>query len=105
MRTTELSRLIVMGSWYNEDNGQTSGTGISGYILRFFLRNIIGAVLMDMKRMREYLVSDCSDLKWTMVNPPGLTNGPLTEQPVVFEVGDRIKEMQNNVQVLFFHVI
>ena len=60
---------------------------------------------MDMKRMREYLVSDCSDLKWTMVNPPGLTNGPLTEQQVVFEVGDRIKEMQNNVQVLFFHVI
>ena len=52
-----------------------------------------------MKRMREYLISNCSDVKWTMVNPPGLTNGPLTEQEVTYQVGDRIKEMQNNVQV------
>jgi len=98
MRHNGLTRIMVMGSWYNEDNGVTSGSGISGYVLRFFLSYIIGAVLMDMKRMREYLDAEGSDLTWTMVNPPGLTKGPITTQVITYELGDRIKEMQNNVQ-------
>merc|ERR1712212_1313439 len=98
MRHNGLTRIMVMGSWYNEDNGVNSGSGISGYVLRFFLSYIIGAVLMDMKRMREFLDSDCSDLTWTMVNPPGLTKGPITTQVIMYELGDRVKEMQNNVQ-------
>lgn len=72
---------------------------LKGYVLRFFLSYIIGAVLMDMKRMREYLDAEGSDLTWTMVNPPGLTKGPITTQLITYELGDRIKEMQNNVQV------
>jgi len=98
MRHNGLTRIMVMGSWYNEDNGVNSGSGISGYVLRFFLSYIIGAVLMDMKRMREYLDAEGSDLTWTMVNPPGLTKGPITTQLITYELGDRIKEMQNNVQ-------
>ena len=74
-----------------------------GYVLRFFLSYIIGAVLMDMKRMREYLDAEGSDLAWTMVNPPGLTKGPITTQVIAYELGDRIKEMQNNVQVIKCH--
>ena len=30
MRHNGLTRIMVMGSWYNEDNGVTSGSGISG---------------------------------------------------------------------------
>ena len=45
--------------------------------------------------MREFLDSDCSDLTWTMVNPPGLTKGPITTQVIMYELGDRVKEMQN----------
>ena len=44
-RQNKIEQLIVMGSWYNEDLGQTTGSGITGYILRFFLRNIIGNTL------------------------------------------------------------
>ena len=50
--------------------------------------------------MREYLDAEGSDLTWTMVNPPGLTKGPITTQLITYELGDRIKEMQNNVQVV-----
>ena len=30
MRHNGLTRIMVMGSWYNEDNGVNSGSGISG---------------------------------------------------------------------------
>ena len=29
-RQNKIEQLIVMGSWYNQDNGQTQGSGISG---------------------------------------------------------------------------
>ena len=44
-----------------------------------------------MKRMREYLDQNCSDLNWLMVNPPGLTKDPITDKKFIFEEGDRIK--------------
>jgi len=86
-----------MGSWYNEDLGQTAGSGISGYFLRFFLRSVIGNTLQDMKRMREYLDNNCSDLNWMMVNPPGLTKDPVSTKEFIFEEGDRIKETADSV--------
>lgn len=86
-----------MGSWYNEDLGQTEGSGISGYFLRFFLRSIIGNTLQDMKRMREYLDNNCSDLNWMMVNPPGLSKDPVSSKEFIFEEGDRIKEKADSV--------
>ncbi|CAG5102153.1 Oidioi.mRNA.OKI2018_I69.chr1.g167.t1.cds [Oikopleura dioica] len=90
MRTQNITRILVMGSWYNNNNGSDAGSGLGGYFLRFFLSSIIGRVLEDMKRMRESLRKDASDLAWTMVNPPGLTNGPLTDRKMEYEVGDRM---------------
>merc|ERR1711892_376276 len=97
-RQNKIEQLIVMGSWYNEDLGQTSGSGISGYVLRFFLRNIIGNTLQDMKRMREYLDANCADPNWLMVNPPGLINEVVTTKKFTYEEGDRIKSKCDSVQ-------
>ena len=87
-----------MGSWYNEDCGRDAGQGLSGFIMRFFLKHIIGKTLQDMKRMHQYLREHCTDLNWSIVNPPGLTNGALTRNGFVYEEGDRIKERCNQVQ-------
>ena len=48
-----------------------------------------------MKRMREILQKDASDLAWTMVNPPGLTNGALTDKKMEYEVGDRMESRKD----------
>lgn len=97
-RQNQVKQLIVMGSWYNEDCGRDAGQGLSGFIMRFFLRHIIGKTLQDMKRMHQYLREHCTDLNWSIVNPPGLTNGALTTNGFVYEEGDRIKERCNQVQ-------
>ena len=39
MRHNGLTRIMVMGSWYNEDNGVNSGSGISGNDFMSFVSN------------------------------------------------------------------
>ena len=57
-----------------------------------------------MKRMREILQKDASDLAWTMVNPPGLTNGALTDKKMEYEVGDRM-ESRKDKGLIFYRLL
>ena len=36
-------------------------------------------VLVNMYETEEYLRHECNDIDFTVVQPPGLTNGPLTD--------------------------
>jgi len=54
-----------------------------------------------MKRMREILQKDADDLAWTMVNPPGLTNGALTDKIMEYEVGDRMESRKDKGAIIF----
>lgn len=33
MRTQNINRILVMGSWYNNNNGSDAGSGLGGYFL------------------------------------------------------------------------
>lgn len=46
-------------------------------IYKFLLRPMIGRQLDSMNEMEEYLVSQCSDLDYTIVRPPRLQDEPL----------------------------
>jgi biliverdin reductase / flavin reductase len=47
---------------------------------------MIGRQLDDLNVMEQYLFDNCSDLDYTIVRPPGLTNDPLdsTRKEIVF---------------------
>jgi biliverdin reductase/flavin reductase len=47
-------------------------------IYSLLLRPMIGRQLDALYDMEEFLHSDCQDIDYTVVRPPGLVNGPLS---------------------------
>ena len=46
-------------------------------IIKYFLRPIfLGSTLKSMSEMEDYLKESCTDIDYTVVRPPGLTNDP-----------------------------
>ena len=54
-----------------------TGTPDEPGIIKYFLRPIfLGSTLKSMADMEDYLKDSCSDIDFTVVRPPGLTNDP-----------------------------
>lgn len=49
-----------------------------GLLVRWLVIPILKPILMNMREMEKYLESECSDINYTVVRPPGLGNGPLS---------------------------
>ena len=56
----------------------TVGDSRSPFFVEYFFRFIIAKVLDSMREMELYMERECTDLDFTVVRPPGLTNNPLT---------------------------
>ncbi|XP_069043499.1 flavin reductase (NADPH)-like [Lepisosteus oculatus] len=82
MKQEKVNRIIAMSSWYSEPN---SGTN-AGYVVRFFLLPMIRTLLNNMYEMETFL-SKTEDINWTVVRPPGLTNGPVTAKEFLTHEG------------------
>ncbi|XP_038049261.1 oxidoreductase aflX-like [Patiria miniata] len=85
MREAEIKRLVCMTSWATDYRRSEPGTFLVERVLKPFMRLTIGRILDDMQRMERYLIDDCQDLNYTIVRPPGLTNGPLSGAAVECE--------------------
>jgi biliverdin reductase/flavin reductase len=95
MRKANLKRLICVTSFYSKRKNKIKidlinfirsnafdlffhkADTIYPQIYKFLLRPMIGRQLDSMNEMEEYLVSQCSDLDYTIVRPPRLQDEPL----------------------------
>ncbi|XP_071819521.1 flavin reductase (NADPH)-like [Apostichopus japonicus] len=86
MRKAKVSRFIVVTSWCTSDNPQDRGPFMMEWVCKVtFLRN----VLADMAVMEKYIEESCSDINYSVVRPPILSNTPVTDQEIYTEV-DRL---------------
>ncbi|XP_022089899.1 uncharacterized protein LOC110978883 isoform X2 [Acanthaster planci] len=90
MREAGVRRLVCMTSWMTDYGLSEPGPFFTEWILKSFMRLTIGRILDDMKQMERYLIDKCQDINYTIVRPPGLTNGPLSGRPVECEVGQYV---------------
>lgn len=71
MRTANKKRLVCMSSW------GTVSQPDEPKIIKYFLRPVfLGSTLRSMAEMEDYLKDSCTDIDFTVVRPPGLTNDP-----------------------------
>lgn len=73
-------RVVLLHSWYTSKKSRDAGS----FFLRWVLFPIIGSLLDDMRTTEEFLQSECEDIQYTVVRPPGLNNDPKTD--LAFEV-------------------
>ena len=62
-----------MAAWYSRDRGDNiEGQGVSGCMAKFFLRHMIGHVLVDMDDMEKLIEHDAHEnLQWQVISFPG----------------------------------
>ncbi|XP_064638136.1 uncharacterized protein YwnB-like isoform X2 [Lineus longissimus] len=87
MRKADVKRLVAITSWctvYKPEHPK---------FIEWFLKPVfIGRNLADMARMETYLQNECSDITWTCVKPPGLTNDPITEKLITAAEGELVRD-------------
>nr|KAG5697574.1 hypothetical protein BaRGS_019795 [Batillaria attramentaria] len=71
MRKGGVNRLICVTSWGSKDEPGLPWI-ISWFLKPTFLRNI----LANMGEMEDYMQEKCTDINYTVVRPPGLSNQP-----------------------------
>ncbi|XP_071819511.1 flavin reductase (NADPH)-like isoform X2 [Apostichopus japonicus] len=77
MRQANVSRFIVMTSWCTSVNRQDRGPFMMEWIYKgTFLRSL----LKDMARMEKYIEESCSDINYSVVRPPQLGDGSVTDK-------------------------
>ncbi|XP_033098979.1 flavin reductase (NADPH)-like [Anneissia japonica] len=82
MRTAGIKRLVAITSWCTGYNRNDPGPAI----IEWFLKPLIlRTVLANMAEMETFLESDCNDIDYTTVRPPGLKTDPPTEKPIQVE--------------------
>ncbi|WAR27778.1 hypothetical protein MAR_013482 [Mya arenaria] len=65
------------------------------FIINWVLKPLfLGQSLHNMGQMEDFLEADCSDIRYTSVRPPQLTNGETSGKPVLFEEGQRISSAE-----------
>ena len=79
MRASATDRLVAISAL---GVGAQNDPGIS-IVNRLVMRFVLKSVLDDMERMEHEIM--LSDVNWTIVRPPQLTDGPLTGEYRVFE--------------------
>jgi biliverdin reductase / flavin reductase len=52
-----------------------SSSDSRGFLIRWILIPMLRPILMNMREMEVYLNTDCSDIDFTVVRPPGLGRG------------------------------
>jgi len=81
MRSAYVKRLVVMTAYYSD----ISSAENQGFLVRWFLIPFLRPVLVNMREMELYLESECLDIDYTIVRPPGLATGPSSDKEVQVE--------------------
>ncbi|XP_032810997.1 flavin reductase (NADPH)-like isoform X3 [Petromyzon marinus] len=74
MRQAGVSRFIAMTAWYTDVDSQAHAPRF----VRWILLPMIRPILASMRVMEQFLCTECSDINYTVVRPPGLKNEPPT---------------------------
>lgn len=78
MRTAKVTRFICISAWFVLESSDES------FLHRWFYRPFVkGRTLDDMAKMEDYLRTECSDINYTVVRPPKLTDEGLKRATVV----------------------
>lgn len=78
MRETSCKRLILMHTW-NTPKDMRNDYENDPWFIRWVFLPMIRPLLDNMRETEEFLEAECSDLDYTVVSPPGLTNNPMTD--------------------------
>ncbi|KAI8498234.1 hypothetical protein Bbelb_241780 [Branchiostoma belcheri] len=88
MRKNNIKRLVCMTSWYTTDDPESPAP----FIVRWFIKPVfLGRVLTNMAQMEQFL-QGCDDINFTVVRPPHLTMGPVTDMEFRTEEGTHVRE-------------
>ncbi|XP_072049927.1 flavin reductase (NADPH)-like [Amphiura filiformis] len=83
MRATNVSRFIGITSWCTSDDK-------GPFVMDWFIKPLfLKKIKKDMGAMEEYMIG-CEDINYTIVKPPGLGNGNVTEKKIKTEVGQYV---------------
>lgn len=87
-KTHSVTRLITMAAWYSRDRGDNiEGQGVSGCMAKFFLRHMIGHVLVDMDDMEKLIEQDAHEnLQWQVISFPGLRKRSSDGKELLWEI-------------------
>ncbi|KAK4311763.1 hypothetical protein Pmani_016757 [Petrolisthes manimaculis] len=76
MRESNVRRIVTMTSWFTDTN---SGKDM-GFMVNWMIIPFLRPVLTNMRQMETFLETSASDINYTVVRPPQLKNGPLTDR-------------------------
>ncbi|XP_067670497.1 flavin reductase (NADPH)-like [Haliotis asinina] len=92
MRKCGVSRFVGMSSW-----GTKHDPGLP-WIIRWVLRPLfLRNVLPNMAEMEDYLSNNCTDIDYTVVRPPGLTNDEASGKEVLTFQGQYVPETSSRI--------
>ncbi|KAH9514799.1 hypothetical protein Btru_023659 [Bulinus truncatus] len=88
MRDTGVKRFIAITAWGTKDDPDLPF--VWKWVLKpSFLRNIV----KDMEVFEDFLQKECSDINYTVVKPPRLTNEPSTGEKIITKEGQCISNV------------
>ncbi|XP_022089990.1 uncharacterized protein At2g34460, chloroplastic-like isoform X2 [Acanthaster planci] len=85
MHKAEVKRLICMTSWFTNYSKSDGGPFFTEWIMKPLARLFIGRILSNMAVMENYLISECQDINFTIVRPPGLQDTPVSGKDFMTE--------------------
>ncbi|XP_078571504.1 flavin reductase (NADPH)-like [Branchiostoma floridae x Branchiostoma japonicum] len=86
MRKNNVKRLVCMTSWFTTDDPSNPPF----FLMRWIIKPLfLGRVLTNMAQMEKYL-QECEDINFTVVRPPHLTMGPVTDMEFCTEEGPQV---------------
>uniref|UniRef100_A0A2C9KPT6 NAD(P)-binding domain-containing protein n=2 Tax=Biomphalaria glabrata TaxID=6526 RepID=A0A2C9KPT6_BIOGL len=92
MRETGVKRFIAITAWGTKDDPDLPF--VWKWVLKpSFLRNIV----KDMEIFEDYLLKECSDINYTVVKPPRLTNEPSNGEKIIAKEGQCIANVSNAI--------
>ncbi|XP_057368583.1 flavin reductase (NADPH)-like [Daphnia carinata] len=83
IRAAKVPRLLVMTAYYTEISSSES----QGFLVRWLVIPMLRPILINMRQMEKYLETECGDINYTVIRPPGLTNGTASGRNVKSEIG------------------
>ncbi|KAI8740072.1 flavin reductase (NADPH) [Biomphalaria glabrata] len=95
MRQTGVKRFIAITSWATKDSSDVPfiWRWVVKPVFLFFMKN----VLNDMRMLEDYLQKECSDIDYTVVKPPSLTNNTSKGNKIISKEGQYISSGQSAI--------
>ncbi|XP_078702653.1 flavin reductase (NADPH)-like isoform X1 [Branchiostoma floridae x Branchiostoma belcheri] len=88
MRKNNVKRLVCITSWYTTDTPLDPAP----FLIRWVINPLfLGRVLTNMAQMEEFL-QGCEDIDFTVVRPPMLTTGSVTDMEFNTEEGQQVHD-------------